>query len=102
MGSIKSRAGGQYNCSPVCSKADNMMEKRLLEQSFTINNPPEPIGNYEVAAVTWNMIYLSGQLPFLDGKLIYKGQVGSELTVSERYQTVELKKCYLKTCFYRN
>jgi len=28
------------------------MERRLLEQGFTIDNPPEPIGNYEVAAVT--------------------------------------------------
>ncbi|MCH7965073.1 MAG: hypothetical protein IH852_14170 [Bacteroidetes bacterium] len=51
-GQHKSKTGGQYNCSPVCYKEDKIMERRLLEQGFTIDNPPKPIGNYEVAAVT--------------------------------------------------
>jgi enamine deaminase RidA (YjgF/YER057c/UK114 family) len=67
-----------------------MVEKKLLELGFTIDNPPEPIGNYEAAVISGNMLYISGQLPLSDGKLVYQGRVGSELTVSEGYRAAEL------------
>ncbi len=67
-----------------------MVEQRLAEMEFTLENPPEPIGNYEAAVISGNMLYISGQLPLSDGKLVYQGQVGSELTVSEGYRAAEL------------
>ncbi len=67
-----------------------MIEKKLLELGFTIENPPEPIGNYEAAVISGNMLYISGQLPLADGKLVYQGLVGSELTVSQGYRAAEL------------
>ena len=67
-----------------------MVEQRLAEMGFTIDSPPEPIGNYEAAVISGNMLYISGQLPLSDGKLVYQGQVGSELTVSEGYRAAEL------------
>ncbi len=67
-----------------------MIEQKLADLGFTIDNPPEPIGNYEAAVISGNMIYISGQLPVSDGKLIYLGQVGSDLTLSEGYQAAEL------------
>ena len=50
----------------------------------------EPIDNYEAAVISGKMLYISGQLPLSDGKLVYQGQVGSELTVSEGYRAAEL------------
>ena len=67
-----------------------MIEKKLLELEFTLDNPPEPIGNYEAAVISGNMLYISGQLPLSDGTLVYQGRVGSELTVSEGYRAAEL------------
>ncbi|MCH7675773.1 RidA family protein [candidate division KSB1 bacterium] len=67
-----------------------MIEQKLAELGFTLDSPPEPIGNYEAAVISGNMIYISGQLPVSDGKLIYQGQVGSDLTLSEGYQAAEL------------
>ena len=37
-----------------------MIEQKLAELGFTIDNPPEPIGNYEAAVISGNMIYISG------------------------------------------
>ena len=67
-----------------------MIDQKLAELGFTIDNPPEPIGNYEAAVISGNMLYISGQLPLADGKLVYQGRVGSELTVSQGYRAAEL------------
>ena len=48
-----------------------MVEQRLAEMEFTLENPPEPIGNYEAAVISGNMLYISGQLPLSDGELVY-------------------------------
>ena len=40
-----------------------MIEKKLVEFGFEIDTPPEPIGNYEAAVMSGNMLYISGQLP---------------------------------------
>ncbi len=67
-----------------------MIEQKLAELGFTLDSPPEPIGNYEAAVISGNMLYISGQLPLADGKLVYQGRVGSELTVSQGYRAAEL------------
>ena len=67
-----------------------MVEQRLAEMGFTLDNPPEPIGNYEAAVISGTMLYISGQLPISDGKLVYQGQVGSDLSVSKGYRAAEL------------
>ena len=67
-----------------------MIEKKLAELGFEIDTPPEPIGNYEAAVMSGNMLYISGQLPISNGQLIYKGQVGPDLSISEGYRAAEL------------
>ena len=67
-----------------------MVEQRLAEMGFTLENPPQPIGNYEAAVMSGNMLYISGQLSVSNGQLIYKGQVGSDLSISEGYRVAEL------------
>ncbi len=67
-----------------------MIDQKLAELEFTLDNPPEPIGNYEAAVISGNMLYISGQLPISDGKLVYQGQVGSDLSISEGYRAAEI------------
>ncbi len=67
-----------------------MIDQKLAELGFTLDNPPEPIGNYEAAVISGKMLYISGQLPIQDGKLGYQGQVGSDLSISEGYRAAEL------------
>ncbi len=67
-----------------------MIEKKLAELGFEIDTPPEPIGNYEAAVMSGNMLYISGQLPISNGQLIYKGRVGPDLSISDGYRAAEL------------
>ena len=67
-----------------------MIEQKLAELGFEIDTPPEPIGNYEAAVMSGNMLYISGQLPISNGQLIYKGRVGPDLSISDGYRAAEL------------
>jgi enamine deaminase RidA (YjgF/YER057c/UK114 family) len=54
---------------------------RLAELGFTLPAVPAPLAAYVPAVQTGQVVYASGQLPFVDGKLAAVGKVGSEVTV---------------------
>lgn len=47
--------------------------------------PPEPVGNYKAFVRAGNLIFISGQLPLVNGALIHRGRIGSDLTPDEGY-----------------
>lgn len=49
-----------------------------------------PVGNYQATIGVGKLMFISGQLPFRDGKLVYKGQLGKELTTEEGKAAAEL------------
>ncbi len=49
-------------------------------------NPPKPAGSYIPAVRVGNILYISGQIPFVDGEIKYKGKLGKDVTVEEGYQ----------------
>jgi enamine deaminase RidA (YjgF/YER057c/UK114 family) len=65
-------------------------ERRLQEFGIVLPAAPPPVGAYVAAVRTGNLIVTSGQLPFQDGKLIYTGRLGVELTVEQGYQAARL------------
>ena len=42
-----------------------------------------PLGSYKLAVISGNLIFVSGQLPLKDAKLLYKGKVGVDLSVEQ-------------------
>jgi enamine deaminase RidA (YjgF/YER057c/UK114 family) len=65
-------------------------EKRIEELGLTLPKPPTPIGAYVPAAVAGHFAYVSGQLPVIDGQVIYRGKAGLELTIDEAYTAARL------------
>lgn len=63
---------------------------RLRKLNFDLLNAPEPVGNYKATLLSGNLLYISGQLPIIDGKVMYKGQLGKTLTVEEGIKAAEL------------
>lgn len=57
--------------------------KRLDELNITLPAGPTPIGSYMPGIRTGNLILVSGQLPFVDGKLTAAGKVGRDLTLDQ-------------------
>ena len=61
------------------------VEKKLKELGIELPEPPQPAAAYVPAKATGNLVYTSGQDCRVNGKLKYKGKVGSDLSVEEGY-----------------
>jgi enamine deaminase RidA (YjgF/YER057c/UK114 family) len=66
------------------------IEEKLKELGITLPAPPKPVGSYVPVVRTGNLLFLSGMIPFLDGKLAWEGKLGRELTVEQGKQAARL------------
>ena len=55
-----------------------MIEEKLKESGISLPDPPTPAGSYVPAAKTGNLLFISGQIPMVDGKVIFTGKVSDE------------------------
>ena len=55
-----------------------MIEEKLDSLGIKIPNPPTPAGSYVPAVRTGNLLYISGQIPMEDGKVIFTGKVSDD------------------------
>ncbi len=60
-------------------------EDKLKDLGLSLPNPPQPVGSYLLAQQAGDLLFLSGTTCYLDGKLLYSGRVGMELTVEQGY-----------------
>jgi enamine deaminase RidA (YjgF/YER057c/UK114 family) len=58
-------------------------EARLKELDLDLPAPPRPMANYVTAARSGNLLFLSGHGPVRDGRVIYQGKVGRDLTIEQ-------------------
>jgi len=56
---------------------------RLAELGLTLPQVVPPLADYVPAVQSGNHVYVSGQLPMVDGKLPYVGKVGADVTVEQ-------------------
>ena len=66
---------------------------RLQELKITLPEAPKPVAAYVPAVKTGNLIYVSGQIPFRDGKLFATGPVPSQTSLHEAQEAA--KQCVL-------
>ncbi|MBT3925171.1 MAG: RidA family protein [Nitrosopumilus sp.] len=52
-----------------------MIEEKLKTLEITLPIPPTPAGSYVPAIKTGNLLFISGQIPMEDGKVIFTGKV---------------------------
>jgi|TARA_B100001142_G_scaffold267709_1_gene272580 enamine deaminase RidA (YjgF/YER057c/UK114 family) len=52
-----------------------MIEEKLNSLKITLPNPPTPAGSYIPAVKTGNLLFISGQIPMEDGKVLFTGKV---------------------------
>lgn len=58
-------------------------EEKLKALGIELPPAPEALGSYVPARRSGNLVFLSGILPLVDGKILRTGKVGAELTVEE-------------------
>lgn len=55
-----------------------MIEEKLESIGVKLPNPPTPAGSYVPAVKTGNLLFISGQIPMEDGKVIFTGKVSDD------------------------
>lgn len=58
---------------------------RLRELGLQLPEVVKPLAAYVPAVRTGNLVYVSGQLPMVDGKLSLTGKVGAEVTAEQAH-----------------
>lgn len=58
-------------------------EARLKELGISLPEAPKPVAAYVPAVRTGNLLVVSGQLPFVNGKLEKTGRLGGAVTLAE-------------------
>lgn len=63
---------------------------RMEELGLELPEAPVPAGAYVPAKVSRGVVYASGQTPTVEGKLVYRGKVGEDVSVEEAYAGARL------------
>lgn len=63
---------------------------RLAELGIELPAVAKPVAAYVPAVVTGNLVFTSGQLPFVDGELPATGKVGAEVTPDDAAKLTRL------------
>jgi enamine deaminase RidA (YjgF/YER057c/UK114 family) len=100
FGSSRSDSGIQPNPdpNPICASGESWasfmryqqgahmagkIETRLSELALELPKAATPVGNYVAYVVTGNLVFVSGQLPLVNGELKYKGKVGADVSLED-------------------
>ena len=55
-----------------------MIEEKIKSIGIKIPIPPDPAGSYIPIVKSGNLMYVSGQIPMIDGKVAFTGKVSDE------------------------
>ena len=65
-------------------------EERIKELGLELPEAPKPVAAYVPAVLVDKYIYTSGQIPFVNGELKFKGKIGQELNEQEGYEAAKV------------
>lgn len=66
------------------------LRQRVQALGLTLPTPGQPAANYINYAVSQNQLFISGQIPLLEGKPAFLGRLGESLSDEEGTQAAEL------------
>lgn len=69
---------------------NDSLRQRVHALGLTLPAPSQPAANYISHVISQNQLFISGQIPLVDGKPAYVGRLGEALTHEEGAQAAEL------------
>ena len=66
------------------------VEQKLANLGLALPAAPQPLGNYTAVSEAGDLLFISGQVPIVDGKPRWTGRVGEQLTLEEGQQAAQL------------
>ena len=67
----------------------NIIDQRLKDLNIELDDASVPAGSYVPYVITNNLVFISGQLPFINGKLTIKGKVGDNVSLDDAVKMSE-------------
>ena len=68
----------------------HLFEKNIKDLGLIISEPPAAVANYVPFKVIDNLVYVSGQAPIQNGKIIYTGKVGDNISEEDGILAAEI------------
>ena len=74
----------------------HLFDENIKNLGLNIPDLPKALANYVPFKIIGKTIYISGQAPVHNGELIYKGKVGSDISIEEGIEAAKL--CVINIC----
>ena len=68
----------------------HIFEENIKKLDLNIPDMPTPLANYVPYKVSDSTVYVSGQGPVIDGKILYSGKVGVDISEEEGIKAAEI------------
>jgi len=65
-------------------------EQTLVRLGVALPAPPKPVATYIPAVRAGQLLFLSGVIPFRDGKLALEGKLGKDLGIEQGYEAARI------------
>jgi len=66
------------------------VSSRVSEFGIVLPEPPKPLGAYVETSAAGNLLFVSGTIPVVNGKLAISGRLGESLSVKEGQEAARL------------
>lgn len=66
------------------------LERRLAEQGLQLPPAAAPVASYQPYVISGKLLFVSGQLPFRDGKIAISGRLGDGLGIEQGQEAARL------------
>jgi len=71
------------------------IQERIEKLGFSLPTAPTPVANYVACVIAGNELRTSGQIPMVDGNLVYKGSVPNAQSIDNAIEAAKI--CGLNT-----
>lgn len=67
-----------------------LIDNRLAELGITLPTPAKPVANYVPWVRTGNLVFISGQGPLAEGKILYQGRLPDTVSIEDGQKSARL------------
>ncbi len=60
-----------------------VIEAKLKHLGIVLPQPAPPVASYVPFVISGDLVYISGQLPMVDGKVAFAGKIGKDFTIEQ-------------------
>jgi enamine deaminase RidA (YjgF/YER057c/UK114 family) len=84
------RVGALHALNLTLQEPIMSVQQKLAELGLELPTPPNPLGSYTAVSEAGNLLFVSGQVPLSEGRMVYAGRVGETLTLEDGRKAAQL------------